>query len=111
LLALRIAANAGGITWTFTGSARLKPNIGAGGIVNAADYGPTVAPGSYVSIFGTGLSDATDAAETSRLPLSIDLATVSFDAPSAGISAPGHLTYVSPGQVNVQVPWELILPI
>jgi len=27
--------------------------------------------------------------------------------PSAGISVPGHLTYVSPTQVNVQVPWEL----
>jgi minor extracellular serine protease Vpr len=32
---------------------------------------------------------------------------VSFDVPSAGISVPGHLTYVSPSQVNVQVPWEL----
>ena len=32
---------------------------------------------------------------------------MSFDVPSAGISVPGHLTYVSPSQVNVQVPWEL----
>jgi len=31
--------------------------------------------------------------------------SVSFDA--ANVSAPGHLVYVSPGQVNVQVPWEL----
>jgi uncharacterized protein (TIGR03437 family) len=32
---------------------------------------------------------------------------VSFDVPSAGISVPGHLTFVSPSQINVQVPWEL----
>jgi len=32
---------------------------------------------------------------------------VSFDAPSANISAPGQMVYVSPTQVNVQVPWEL----
>ncbi len=32
---------------------------------------------------------------------------VSFDVPSTGLSVPGHLTYVSPSQVNVQVPWEL----
>ena len=30
---------------------------------------------------------------------------MSFDA--AGISVPGELIYVSPAQVNVQVPWEL----
>ena len=41
------------------------------------------------------------------LPLHIDYVTVSFDVPSAGISVPGHITYVSPTQVNVQVPWEL----
>jgi uncharacterized protein (TIGR03437 family) len=31
--------------------------------------------------------------------------SVSFDAP--GLSIPGHLHYVSPGQINVQIPWEL----
>ena len=66
-----------------------------------------MAPGSYVSIFGTGLSDTTDGAPSPNLPLSLDLVNVSFDVPSANISLPGRLTYVSPGQVNVQVPWEL----
>jgi minor extracellular serine protease Vpr len=36
-----------------------------------------------------------------------DLVMVSFDAPSAGISVPGRITYLSPTQVNLQVPWEL----
>jgi uncharacterized protein (TIGR03437 family) len=39
--------------------------------------------------------------------MAIDYAFASFDVPSAGISVPGRLTFVSPGQVNVQVPWEL----
>ncbi len=42
-----------------------------------------------------------------RIAWQIDYVTVSFDVPSAGISVPGHIVYVSPTQVNVQVPWEL----
>jgi len=102
-------AMAGGLSWTFTGSARAVPTISAGGIVNGASFeaGKGVAPGSYISIFGNGLSDFTNFATTSILPLTIDFASVSFDVPSAKISVPGRLIFVSPGQVNVQVPWEL----
>ena len=111
------------------------PNIT--GIAEAAAGLTTVAPGSYIAIYGTGLSNTNDFNSNSGtvdstwfnpnpangapateatdpviaagavLPLQIDLVTVSFDVPSAGISVPGHLTYVSPTQVNVQVPWEL----
>ena len=114
-------ASSGGQTYTFTDTARLAPAINPGGIVNNASYAPgPVAPGSYVSIFGTGLVDpalmtnpAGDGAPSPNLPLSIDLVNVSFDVPSANISLPGYLAYVTPGsgpglsQVNVQVPWEL----
>jgi len=102
-------AAAGGLSWTFAGSARAVPTIAAGGIVNGASFeaGKPVAPGSYISIFGNALSDLTDFATTSILPLAIDFASVSFDVPSAKISVPGRLIFVSPGQVNVQVPWEL----
>ena len=77
--------------------------------MNAASFesGGAVAPGSYAAIFGSGLSDDTDMAPSNTLPMAIGYAFVSFDIPSAGISVPGHLTYVSPSQVNVQVPWEL----
>jgi minor extracellular serine protease Vpr len=104
-----ITASAGGQTYAFTASARLTPTISPNGIVNAAsaNAGTAVAPGSYISIFGSALSDDTDSSSTARLPLAIDEVIVSFDVPSAGISVPGHLTYVSPSQVNVQVPWEL----
>ena len=39
--------------------------------------------------------------------MSIDNVRVSFDVPSAGISVPGRLTFISRSQVNVQIPWEL----
>jgi minor extracellular serine protease Vpr len=99
----------GGLRTVFTASARAMPTISLNGIVGAgnSNAGTAVAPGSYISIFGSALSDLTDSSSTARLPMAIDYVTVSFDVPSAGISVPGHLTYVSPSQVNVQVPWEL----
>ena len=102
-------AVAGGMSTTFSGTARAQPNVPVNGVVDAASFDATrpLAPGSYIAIFGSGLSDTTDPAATTILPLAIDFVHVSFDAPSPGLSVPGHLTYVSPGQVNVQVPWEL----
>ncbi|HYM12121.1 MAG TPA: hypothetical protein VEU62_15405, partial [Bryobacterales bacterium] len=41
------------------------------------------------------------------LPLALDHVSMSFDNPTAGVSVPGHFFFVSPGQINVQVPWEL----
>ena len=40
------------------------------------------------------------------LPLSVAGVSVSFDAESARLSVPGRISFVSPGQVNVQIPWE-----
>lgn len=101
--------DAGGLAVTFSVFGRLSPVIAPNGAVNAASFqaGQGAAPGSYISLFGSGLSDYTDSAFTVSLPLSIDSASVSFDVPSANLSLPGRLYYVSPGQVNVQVPWEL----
>jgi uncharacterized protein (TIGR03437 family) len=90
---------------TFSVYARPVPALSA--VVDAASYQSPVAPGSYVSFFGSGLSDTVRVNRQSILPLSMDAAFASFDVPSAGISVPGRLTYASPGQVNVQVPWEL----
>jgi minor extracellular serine protease Vpr len=96
-----------GLSWDFLGMALPRPNIAQ--IVDAATFaqGKPVAPGSYVSIFGSALSAVTDSTPTATLPLALDSVLLSFDVPSANISVPGHLIYVSPGQVNAQVPWEL----
>ena len=102
-------ATAGGMQVVFDGTARLNPTIFPGGAVNAASFevGNGVAPGSYISLFGSGLSDDTNVENTPALPLGIDNVSVSFDVPSAGLSLPGRMYYVSPSQLNVQVPWEL----
>jgi minor extracellular serine protease Vpr len=100
-------ATAGGQRFTFSGFARAVPAITPAGVVNSASSDNTIAPGSYITIFGANLSDFTDYAETAALPLAIDQVNVSFDVPAAGISVPGRLAYASSTQVNVQVPWEL----
>jgi uncharacterized protein (TIGR03437 family) len=104
-----VTAGAAGFNYPFRGTIRPQPAISAGGVVDAGAFATPIAPGSYISIFGTNLSEYTDQVTYApyALPLSMDGVTVSFDVPSANLSLPGYLTYVSPGQVNVQVPWEL----
>lgn len=103
----QFTATAGRLSVTFDGSARLKPTIAEGGVVNGASFvaGRPAAPGSWISLFGGALSDVSRPAETSPLPISLSGTSVSFDAP--GVSVPGNLAYVSSRQVNVLVPWEL----
>ena len=91
-------------------------------VTDAGAYGSTIAPGSYVALFGTNLIDpyyqsatSGDSADTTfssgRLPLVLDATTVSFDAPATGslpaISVPGYVYFASPNQVNIYAPWEL----
>src|SRR5262249_15128649 len=94
---------------TFDGNGRNLPVISANGIVDAASFtsGRAVSPGSFISIFGSSLSDVTDSAPSFPLPLGLDGVAFSFDVPAAGISVPGRFTFVSPGQLDVLVPWEL----
>jgi minor extracellular serine protease Vpr len=103
------SGNAGSLGVRFSDAAVAQPVIADGGVVNAAsfDAGAGIAPGEYISIFGSNLSVTTLGSGTTRLPLSIRNVSVSFDVPEASLSVPGHLTFVSPRQVNVQVPWEL----
>ena len=97
---------AGGLTVPFNGFARVYPTIPPGGVVNGATFvvGQGLAAGSYITIMGTALSDATQAESTTSLPVALSDVSVSFDG--GGLSLPGHISYVSPGQINVQIPWE-----
>jgi minor extracellular serine protease Vpr len=99
-------ATAGGLTATFQATGIVQPSILAGGVVSAANYSTQApAPGSYVAIFGNNLAASTTSYNTPYLPVSLSKVSVSFDNPN--VSVPGHIVFVSPGQVNVQVPWEL----
>ncbi len=107
-----VNATGGGQSYQFSGNVSPQPATTAGGVVNAANFTSPVAPGSYVAIFGNNLSSVTDENWNAlHLPLSMDDVTVSFDAPATGalpaVSVPGYITFVSPGQINAQVPWEL----
>jgi uncharacterized protein (TIGR03437 family) len=100
-------ATAAGMTVYFDGTTIAPPAINTRGVVSAASghEGQGQAPGSFISFYGSGLSTATKAFGTSYLPLSLANVSVSFDA--TGLSLPGRVHFVSPNQINVQVPWEL----
>jgi hypothetical protein len=70
-------------------------------LVNAATLQPgRIAPGSLITIFGSNLSPLTFSAAASPLPRSLAGVTLSIE----GIPCP--LLFVSPGQINAQVPFE-----
>jgi minor extracellular serine protease Vpr len=103
------SAAAGGLTLHFVNFARQAPSISEGGVVNGASFAPgqRVAPGSIISIFGSNLSEGIRGAIRVPLPMALHHVSVSFDHPETGLSLPGRFFFVSPGQLNVQVPWEL----
>jgi uncharacterized protein (TIGR03437 family) len=72
-------------------------------VVNGASFSPTapVAPGSAVSIFGTDLATALLVASSATLPTAIGETSVTFN----GVAVP--LYFVSSGQINAQVPFEV----
>lgn len=72
------------------------------GLQNAFSFQQGFAPGMALSVYGTNLAGTTAVAPASRFPLPFLLAGVS--ATVNGITAP--LYYVSPGQLNIQVPYE-----
>ena len=75
--------------------------VPAGGIVNAANGAAApVAPGSLVSIYGQYLAGSVAGAPSTPLPNTLNGVTVTVN----GATVP--LVYVSPGQINFQLPFE-----
>lgn len=88
-----------------TASAALaQPIVNAGGTIDAAAFyvGQPVAPGSLVSIFGSGLAVSLQQADTVPWTTQLGQTSVTFN----GIPAP--LYFVSPGQINAQLPWSTL---
>lgn len=74
------------------------------GIVNAATFAPVgdnISPGEIIAIYGSGLAGGTASASALPYPTLLGGVTVSIN----GTLAP--LYYVSPGQINCIVPYEL----
>jgi uncharacterized protein (TIGR03437 family) len=72
-----------------------------GGVGNAASYTPRISPGALATIFGTGFGTSTFQADDGLAWPTITTNLVSVKV--NGVAAP--LYYVSPGQINFQVPW------
>jgi uncharacterized protein (TIGR03437 family) len=111
---LRTAFFFGGQTDNYTNdllllstASSVAPQIGSDGIKDLfSGAGNPFAPGEIVSIYGTSLGPVTGlssafAAATSTLPTALGGVSVAVN----GVPAP--LYYVSAGQVNVQIPYEV----
>jgi uncharacterized protein (TIGR03437 family) len=78
------------------------PSILTGGIVNISTYAQeNLSPGDIAAIFGTQFASSTAAAAAVPLPKTLANTQVLVN----GVPAP--LFYVSPGQINFQIPYSL----
>ena len=81
------------------------PAISQGGIITAAQFGAstTVAPGSWIEIYGTNLAGATQEWAGSDFTGSNAPTTLGGVRVLVG-GTPAYVRFVSPGQINAQVP-------
>ena len=77
------------------------PSVPPNGVVDGAGFSARISGGGIGSIFGTNLAAAATSASTLPLPTTLGGTTVMMN----GISVP--LFFVSPLQINFQVPWEM----
>jgi trimeric autotransporter adhesin len=95
--------NAGGAVSSAT-SFTIQPLVvgpAISAVVNALSSLPAIAPGSLISIYGSKLSGATAASPDAPLRVALEGTSVLLD----GTAIP--LLFVSPGQVNAQIPYEM----
>ncbi|MGO4881055.1 MAG: family 16 glycosylhydrolase [Bryobacteraceae bacterium] len=79
------------------------PVITPGSVLNAASYLGEVAPGALAVLYGTNLADGVYQnviGSNGDFVTTLDNVTVTVN------NVPAPLTYLSPGQINFQVPWE-----
>jgi uncharacterized protein (TIGR03437 family) len=77
-----------------------SPTISIVGIGNAASGAQVFAPGELIAIYGTGLASGNAIAGIQPLPLILAGASATVN----GVAAP--LWFVSPNQINLQIPYE-----
>jgi uncharacterized protein (TIGR03437 family) len=95
--------DAGGAQWSRTLSVPFsgpQTHLKISGISNSATGQQVFAPGEIISVYGTALGTAVQTAGVTPLPQYLQ----GFEATVNGVPAP--LYYVSPNQVNLQIPYE-----
>jgi uncharacterized protein (TIGR03437 family) len=70
-------------------------------VLNGASYTEVLAPGCWVSIYGTDLALSTASASSTPLPTNLGATSVTVDG------HPAALLYVSPTQVNALIPFNM----
>lgn len=78
------------------------PTVSTNGVVNAASFAPRISPGALATVFGSNFA-LTNAGAQTPLPTSVESVSVSVNGQLAPV------LYVTPSQVNFQVPWETAL--
>ncbi len=90
-----------------SGASAPSPAVFSGGVVNGASFVPApdnaVAPGSILSLFGANLTSGTVWSNGGNFPLPRKLAGAAVMVNGAPIP----LYFVSPGQINAQLPFEI----
>jgi beta-glucosidase len=84
------------------------PVITPGRVVNAASYLGAISPGSLAAVYGNNLADAVHTIPIPGPGQSFPTTVAGVAVNVNGLNAP--LTYVSPTQINFQVPWETSAP-
>ena len=95
--------DAGGRKWTRTFSVQymgLAPKPAVSAATNGASFQQAFAPGMVLSLFGSNLATGTQSAGVLPLTSWLSGALVTVN------NQPAPLYYVSPGQVNLQIPYE-----
>nr|MDQ3014063.1 hypothetical protein [Acidobacteriota bacterium] len=94
-------------TFTVAGASITVTQAGVAASVSAASNLPyTLAPESIVTAYGDGLADGTQVASGNNLPYTL-LGTTIKVRDTAGIERPARLFFVSPYQVNYEMPKDM----
>jgi uncharacterized protein (TIGR03437 family) len=73
------------------------------GVANPASHKPTASPGQLLEVYGRALSNSTN-----LLSLTTNVLPQTADGVSATVNGyPANLLYISPTQVNIQIPYEV----
>jgi uncharacterized protein (TIGR03437 family) len=75
------------------------------GAANNASNNPSFAPGEQIAVYGTQLAPASTSTLAGKIPLPLTVSGVS--ATVNGVTAPFY--YASPGQLDLQIPYETAL--
>ena len=94
---------------TVTANFAPGPTINTGGAVNGADFTASFTQGMILSIFGRNL--APDTVFAHEVPLSTRLGDVSVEIREPGKVLTAPLYFVSPDQINAQLPFESTGPV